>query len=101
MRAAKIYLSPLKALRAQQRARDGQRSEKDSTVEQLLRRSHQSLQDLGLIAFGDLDAHCRREAVDLAIAFVGTRRECMPAAERDQMAAAIDALCAPTERSRM
>lgn len=101
MRSRKVFLNPLKALRAQQRAIDGHAREAALTVDRLLRRSHASLLDLDLIAFGDLDARSRREAVDLAMAFVGARRECMPAVERDRMAAAIDALCAPTGRSRM
>lgn len=99
MRASKIYLSPLKVLRAQKRAKDGQSREKAAAVDQLLRRSHRSLLDLELIAFVELDEPSRREAVDLAIAFVGVRQEPMSAGEWDRLKRAIDALCEPIERS--
>ncbi|CAN7773669.1 helix-turn-helix domain-containing protein [Variovorax sp. LjRoot290] len=89
--ATKIYLSPLKALRAQRTALDGLPSEKPSAVRNALTRQYARLSDLDLVSFADLDSADCSEAIQQALSFVGVADRHLDTGQRDRVLVAIRA----------
>ncbi|WP_157103492.1 hypothetical protein [Variovorax sp. WDL1] len=87
--ATKIFLNPLKALRAQRLALDGVPREEPSALRSALAKKYARLVDLDLVSLDDLDVEDRFEAIRQALDFIGVADRHLDGAQRNQVLAAL------------